>query len=90
MLLCEFCLSQWREWIRDSSKYYEKIGDRAHRGQRCSTDLERYELLPTARWCQAYWRNKFATENGRVPLPGRQVPSCAEARQASATPQSLR
>jgi len=74
MLLCNFCMIQWREWMVDPGKYYEKIGARPHRGQRSSSDLERYEILPLARWCQAYWRNKIATEDGRVPLPGRQIP----------------
>ena len=88
MLLCQFCRFQWREWLQDSSKYFER--NRPRRGQRSASELERYEILPLARWCQAYWRNKFAKENGRLPLPGRQVPPSPEARQDSTAPQGLR
>ena len=90
MLLCRFCKYEWREWVQDSSKHYERKTKGPHRGQRSSSELERYYLIPLASWCQAYWRNKIATEDGRVPLSGRQIPPSPEARQASPTPQSLR
>src|SRR6266566_3416899 len=64
---------QWREWMQDSSKHYERKSKGPHRGQRRASELERYYLIPLASWCQAYWRNKIATEDGRVPLPGRQI-----------------
>ena len=90
MLLCRFCKYEWREWVQDSSKHYERKTKGPHRGQRSSSELERYYLIPLASWCQAYWRNKIATEDSRVPLPGRQIPPSPEAHQASPTPQSLR
>ncbi len=90
MLLCWFCKYQWREWMQDSSKHYARKAKGRHRGQRSTSELERHYLIPLASWCQAYWRNKIATEDRRVPLPGGQVPSSAEARQTSPTPQSLR
>ncbi len=90
MLLCDSCKIRWREWTTDNGKYYERSQRSPHSGPPSRNELERYSLIPLVNWSQAYWRNKFATENSPVSLPRRQVPPCAEACQASATPQGLR
>jgi hypothetical protein len=89
MLLCQGCKRTWREWMSDSSKYYEKRDHAPHAGPPSRIELERYSLIPLANWCEAYWRNKIAKENGRLPLSGGQVPPSPEARQASPAPQGL-
>src|SRR3989442_8408227 len=38
MLLCQFCKYQWREWMRDSSKHYERKGKGPHQGQRSASE----------------------------------------------------